>query len=401
VSREDAGLLVSGGVGGVAVNLEELGCLAAALEAAGERLQAAGARLDGARAVLALGGGLAPDTAEAAERALARAHARLAAVAGGTFALAAAVRRAREAYAAGESRVRDALVAVATGGPGAVDPLRAGVPLPGVPRPLAQPDHAVLPLAVAVSAVPGAGTGVRVAKSPTRPASGRPPAGVGDLMRGIDALYPASGGPAGAVGVRLVEAANGARSWVVLVPGTQTLAVGGRNPFDDATNLQAYAGLPTAAGAAVLVALGRAGARPDEPVLLAGHSQGGMTAMRLAASPAVRRRFRIGAVVTAGSPVDRMPTPPGVAVLHLEHSGDPVHVLDGGRTPDGAARTTVRRRSALGGAAHDVRSYAETGDLVDASAHPSLVGWRERAAPMLGGPGATAHAAVYVAERVP
>jgi hypothetical protein len=347
-----------------------------------------------------VGAGLAPGTAAAADTALRRARARLDGAAAGARTLADGVRQARARFEVAESRVRDRLLRVATGSaPGA--PF-VGLPFGAVPRPFSAPDRALLPVALAASALPGATTDVRLTKlAGAPPLAGGPPGGLGDLMRRIDALYPASGGPAGAVGVQLVEAPDGARSWVVLVPGTQTLALGGANPFDDASNVQAYTGLPTAAGAAVLGALRLAGVRADEPVLLAGHSQGGMTVMRLAANAAVRRRYRIGAVVTAGSPVGRMPAPSGVAVLHLEHSGDPITVLDAAPPPDAADRTTVRRRTAPGTAAHDIRSYAGTGDLVDASAHPSLAHWRDRAASILGGPGSTARSAVYVARRRP
>ena len=66
---------------------------------------------------------------------------------------------------------------------------------------------------------------------------------------------------------------------------------------------------------------GRAGLA--EPVLLAGHSQGGIAAAALAADPGFRRRHPVGAVVTSGAPIARMALPPQVSVLALEHAPGP------------------------------------------------------------------------------
>lgn len=383
----DDGLRVSGGVGGVAVNLEELGALADGVARAAAALGSAAGVLSGDAARLALGAALAPASGGAAQDALGAASAATGRAGSAADDLAAAVRTARAAYGGAEELVSRLTEAV----------LR-GVSGPVIRRP-PDPEEVLRPLAVALALLPSGAPAVTVRREGVE--VGPAPTGVADLMTGIVDLYPEGGGAPGAVGVQRIEAADGARSWVVLVPGTQTLAVGGRNPFDDATNVQAYAGVPTAAGAAVLGALARAGVRPGEPVLLAGHSQGGMTAMRLAADPAVRERYAIRAVVTAGSPVDRMPTPRGVNVLQLTHTGDVVAGLDLAAAPDEAARTVVRAAPPSGQGAHPATSYAATGAAVDRSTHPSVVAWRAGAREVLGGPGATATTTVYVAERDP
>ena len=344
--------------------------------------------------MVSLGANLAPASAERARAALSLAEAALGRLSGEVADLAARLGRAREAYGTAERVTLDHLMARILGLDRVVSPLPAPI------TPVDRTRLALLAPSLVLAMLPWGTAQVNLRRADVGETTGRPPDGVGDLMRGIDALYPASGGPPGAVGVTRIESADGAVSWAVLVPGTQTLAPGGSNPYDDATNAQAYVGVPTAAMTAVVGALAAAGARPREPVLLAGHSQGGMTAMRLAADPEVRRRFRITAVVTAGSPVGHMATPPGVSALHLEHAQDPTPALDATEPPDEADRVTVRRSLAgTGESAHATSSYAHTGDLVDAATHPSVVEWRERAGEVLGGPGAVATRTVYVAER--
>jgi alpha-beta hydrolase superfamily lysophospholipase len=152
---------------------------------------------------------------------------------------------------------------------------------------------------------------------------------------------------------------------------------------------------------AVVAALTAAGARRDEPILLAGHSQGGIIATRLAADPAFRRRYRVTSVLTAGSPVGHVPTPRGVAVLHVEHAGDAVPLLDHARNPGTADRLTVTRRRGTGpdAASHDAAAYARTGALIDSSRHPSVRAWRRQARAVLASPGTTATRTVYRVER--
>jgi pimeloyl-ACP methyl ester carboxylesterase len=190
---------------------------------------------------------------------------------------------------------------------------------------------------------------------------------------------------------------GGRRAWVVEIPGTQDWSpVPGPDPFDLTADVASMAGRPSAAQRTVTRALELAGARPDEPVLLAGHSLGGMLAAGLAADPAFRARFRVTHVVTAGSPVAEYPIPPGVQVLSLEHADDVVPALDGGLNPDRVGWVTVRQRIRPGAVTadplltHGVEGYRATAALVDASSDPSLVAWRAGLAPFLRRPGATA-----------
>lgn len=209
------------------------------------------------------------------------------------------------------------------------------------------------------------------------PAAQAPPRTTADLVTGIGRTYPAQpGGPGaaapGTVEVKQLRREDGTRTWVVTVPGTQEWGPLQReNPFDLPTNLALMARQADDVTAATVRAMELAGIPPGEPVVLAGHSQGGLAATAIAADPALRDRFEVRAVVTAGSPVGHIDLPPGVVAVHLENRTDPVHALDARANPDTPDRTTVRadlaaapdaavRAAALTPVgAHDVRTYAE------------------------------------------
>ncbi|WNB85691.1 hypothetical protein [Cellulomonas sp. ATA003] len=239
-----------------------------------------------------------------------------------------------------------------------------------------------------------------------------PPTDAATLLERVGALYPRSGGTAGTVGVDRLDHPDGTRSWVVAIPGTQAMSLGtGANPMDMATNLRLMATAADDTGLLVTRALEQSGARPDEPVLLAGHSQGGMVAMALAGSAAFTARHRVGAVLTAGSPVATMAAPRTVATLHLEHRQDLVPALDGWRNPDEPHRTTaVRDLEVAGtvadrlaarspGTAHEVGTYVRTAGVVAAVGGASVREWERAAAGVLGGPGTTAVHREFTGER--
>lgn len=255
---------------------------------------------------------------------------------------------------------------------------------------------------------------VRVA--PLLPAKGegrlpQPPAptGAADLLRQVADL---GAEPFPTIGLQRLDHADGTTSWVVAIPGTRSWDLaGGVDPMDNGTNLALVACLPDAMTQAVEEVLLRAGVGPDEPVVLAGHSQGGMVAVRAAA--ALSGTFTVAAVVTAGSPVGSMPLPAHVPALHLEHAADYVPALDGRPNPDRPTRTTVvRAASPSGGAgrglapgdvagAHGCRGYVETAELVDAGGDRSLDAFGKDLRRALGDSTALATQQRYVVARVP
>ena len=147
------------------------------------------------------------------------------------------------------------------------------------------------------------------------------------------------------------------RSWTVDIRGTQSFAIGQSGPQDMTTNLQGVAGMASDQLDAIMEAMDAAGISPEDAVEFAGHSQGGIMAAQLAADPAVRARYNVVSVVTAGSPTATV-APSDVPVLSYENSGDIVPGLDGNATR-GDNVTTVRF--------HDYEAAAHPEDPVPSS----------------------------------
>ncbi|WP_460468535.1 PGAP1-like alpha/beta domain-containing protein [Calidifontibacter terrae] len=179
----------------------------------------------------------------------------------------------------------------------------------------------------------------------------RPPATaplqVADVIDDIGGLESPGASPDGQqsrVRVRRVTTPDGRSGWIVEIPGTQSWSpLSGHNPADLTANLAGTAALPSSLYPAIATALRqsmqRAGVRPgSEPVLLAGHSQGGIVATRMAQDPAFRHEFRVTHVVTAGSPVSGMTVPGSVVTLDLAHRSDLVPRLDRRDAPDSVNR---------------------------------------------------------------
>lgn len=232
---------------------------------------------------------------------------------------------------------------------------------------------------------------------------GRASATAADVLGDVRDLYPAAGGAAGTVGIERIVRPDRSVSWVVAIPGTQSGGLGwGANPMDMDTNLRLMAGLANDGTRLVLRALAQAGVPTAEPILLAGHSQGGMVAMALAGSAAFTARYSVAAVLTAGSPVAAQVVPSSIPVLHLEHRQDLVPALDGAPSPTGVNRTTAVRDLRASsdpvdrlaghdpGAAHRIDTYARTADAVSATGAPSVRAWEAAAGSVLGGAGSTA-----------
>jgi pimeloyl-ACP methyl ester carboxylesterase len=124
----------------------------------------------------------------------------------------------------------------------------------------------------------------------------------------------------------------------------------------------------------------RAGVRPDDKVMLVGHSLGGMVAVetaRDAERAKGARHFEVTDVVTAGSPIARTVRrlPSTVQVLALENSDDLVPQAEGETNPARRDVTTVTGSSNY----HDVgdnhglrQSYEHIAESVDTSNDPAL-----------------------------
>lgn len=169
-----------------------------------------------------------------------------------------------------------------------------------------------------------------------------PPRDAGNLLREIasqSAKEGQGGGDYSRVRVRRVTDAQGRSGWIVQLPGTQTWSMNDKNPSDAKTNLEAMGPdgslFYTAVEQVLRDAMAQAGVEPgDEPVLLAGYSQGGMVATRMAQDARFRHEYRVTHVLTAGSPVSGMKLPGSVVSMDLAHTRDLVPRLDGKDAPD-------------------------------------------------------------------
>ena len=201
--------------------------------------------------------------------------------------------------------------------------------------------------------------------------------------------------------VRVVEVVrgDGGSAWVVVVPGTQQWSPrAGTNPFDLTSDVRAVTGDATVAAAGVAAALdvarSRAGSRstPADPVVLVGHSQGGILAAALASDPGFTSRHRVSHVVTSGSPVGLFPVPPTTRVLSVERGDDPVPRLDLGPNPDRASWVTVRTTAdgpPVDVGSHALGGYVTTLRVAEGAPRgtvPGLDAWQASAGGVLGRP---------------
>ena len=388
---------ITGGAGGVAASYVAARALADAFDEAGDRMREWGAT--GLRVLkdpdLLESGLLSPGTCALAELAVA------AAVGGPRGVLAASIGWEADAVAvrcaiayleAADQSVRAAIATVDRRlAEVAVAALAAAVAVEGEDAFTNHPglvSHAVSGLGGPVTAL-GLGTlyggpgRPHVAPYPADLDGGRTqPASVRDLLEQLHEVAELSGHPDspanGTIAVQTITGPgpDGPVRHVVYLPGTDDFNA----PWDQdsdvrdlETDLDLMGRQPDAYGAGVLVALHDAGVRPDEPVLLVGHSLGGMAAVAILAG---HGGFHVTDVVTAGSPTAQVPGfPAGSHVLSLEQEGDVVPQLDGSANPDSVEQTTVTFDADPDPgvlAHHGYAAYEQGAALVDQSTDPSV-----------------------------
>jgi hypothetical protein len=182
----------------------------------------------------------------------------------------------------------------------------------------------------------------------------------------------------GAIDVRILTLADGSRRVIVDITGTKSWTP---LPTGDITSLttngRALVGEPTAYEYGVLAAMHHAGVRPDDPVMLVGHSEGGMVAVEAARDATASGAFTITHVVTAGAPIGLTvgALPRSVQVLALENKRDVVPHLDGTANPDEPNVTTVSGTrgdgTIIGDHAVDT-TYLPLAEDTQASSNPSI-----------------------------
>jgi hypothetical protein len=227
---------------------------------------------------------------------------------------------------------------------------------------------------------------------PTLDSAG-PPRSIADLIKGVDLRDANTDG--GGIDVRFVSTQRPdgtvTRAAIVDITGTKDW---GFTKFDNpnvsnlGTNLRGVGNEVTSYELGVLMAMQHSGIRPGEPIMLAGHSQGGVVAAQLASHLAGSSTFNVTHLVTAGSPIGLVDMPSSVSVLSLENAGDVVPELDGVSNPARPNWTTVTvdRGGAGFGPRHNLGSgYLPGAQDADAGNDPSVHGWVRGAGAFLQG----------------
>ncbi|MFT3873357.1 MAG: hypothetical protein QM714_12065 [Nocardioides sp.] len=246
-----------------------------------------------------------------------------------------------------------------------------------------------------------------------RPDLGRPspaPSSLAEVISHLDEVNTWSDdhhlGNNGTIEIQSWVDLSGITHHVVYLPGTDDLATlpghRGSDVRDLPADLVLLSGGQTTYGDGIVQAMHDAGIDRDDPVLVVGHSEGGMEGVWLAHHA---HDFSITQVVTVGSPVATMdpgPTP----VLSLENHGDLVPLLDGEPNPDTPTRVTVEFTDpdpAGAAGTHDLHHYVRGAAAVDASTDPALTDQLDslRAAGFLAGGAAETRSQVFQITRSP
>ncbi|GGN23623.1 hypothetical protein FHR83_002781 [Actinoplanes campanulatus] len=246
---------------------------------------------------------------------------------------------------------------------------------------------------------------------PDQPRGTVVPGSLGDIVDGLDYRNgQVPGGTPDRIDVKRIVDPDGTEAFVVNIPGTKdwNLPFNGFNPEtnDLGTNVRVLGGDVTARQHAIAMALREAGASSTDPVMLVGHSQGGMVAAQAAHDRGTADfDFNVTHVVTAGSPIGRVDVPDGVQVLSLENEHDLVPHLDAADNPDRPNWTTVTFADQQGSAESNhgtETSYLPAGRALDQSTNPSVTGFRDSASAFLpGGRDVRMEVSVYELGRKP
>ncbi len=163
-----------------------------------------------------------------------------------------------------------------------------------------------------------------------------PPRDLPGLMQGVSDAYLVGTAPGSQGDIRITQVTNadGQTGYVVAIPGTERWDPRATGHVRDlSANLHMMAGNPTAAAETVREAMAAAGIPPGAPVMMVGHSQGGMIAATLATDRSFLNDYRLTHVLTYGAPIDHLAIDRSVQVLQMQHRLDVVPRLDLGGWP--------------------------------------------------------------------
>ena len=151
--------------------------------------------------------------------------------------------------------------------------------------------------------------------------------------------------PYATIAVQRYREADGKDRWLVYIPGTSSHL---DSPIGWAQNIQLMsdkASVRDRAASLRLVdqAMRDAGVRPDDPVSLVGHSQGGIVAATMASD--LPNRYRFDHIVTVGSPIAHRQIGSDTWITSVEMREELVSSLDGADNPSRPNQLTIRGRA--------------------------------------------------------
>lgn len=158
------------------------------------------------------------------------------------------------------------------------------------------------------------------------------PSSASNIFNGVADAYAVKGDAGaenGVVRIVTVKQADGTNAYIVNIPGTEDWSVGGSgNARDLTSNLKLVAGQSSTASESVILAMQKANIPPGAPVMLSGHSQGGIIAADLVSDSDFMSKYNVTNMLTAGSPIDGTNVPYTVKTLAVQHATDVVPMLD-------------------------------------------------------------------------
>lgn len=198
-----------------------------------------------------------------------------------------------------------------------------------------------------------------------------PPTSLPDALR----RFPTTAGAQ--VKVERYAMPDGTNRFIAYAKGTQSVAYGGKEPWDMKSNKELYSGETSASYQATIDALKEAGAKEGDRVDIFAHSQAGMIASHLA----MGSEFDVRVEVTAGSPVE--PTlGEDQLLVQLRHTDDLVSSLAGGGSPGGTGSSDSFTAERVGDPepglqdvvlhTHMLDSYIETAEMLEESGDSRL-----------------------------
>lgn len=133
------------------------------------------------------------------------------------------------------------------------------------------------------------------------------------------------------------------------------------DPWNVGSNFDLASSGTSASLDAVTTAMTSAGITSHTPVVVTGHSQGGLIALAVAAT----HRFDVRAVITVGTPVGAVPDVTDVPAVHIIHPEDPVPVFGGSIDSNSSTWIVPAAHGEKLFAAHHKTSYVTSVATID------------------------------------